>query len=36
MKYEEIKTPEELYEFMKCNIKYGFVSGFDNKTYTRV
>ena len=36
MKFDDIKTPEELYEFMKCNIKYGFVSNLDNKKYTRV
>lgn len=35
MKYEEIKTPEQLYEFMKYNIKYGFVSSIDNKKYNR-
>lgn len=35
MNYEDIKTPEELYEFMKSNIKYGFVSSIDNKAYRR-
>lgn len=35
MKYEDIKTPEELYDFMKQNIKYGFVSKIDKKVYIR-
>lgn len=36
MKYKDIKTPEQLYEFMKYNIKYGFLSTYDNKTHRRV
>ena len=35
MTYDRIKTPDELYEFMKYNIKYGFVSSYDNKIYVR-
>ena len=35
MKYEDINTPMQLYLFMKSNIKYGFVSSYDNIAYTR-
>ena len=35
MKYEEIKTPKELYSYMKENIKYGYYSKIDNKYYIR-
>ena len=33
MKYEQIKTPKDLYIFMERNIKYGFVTSY-KKTYT--
>lgn len=36
MDYINIKTPAQLYEFMRENIKYGFYSTYDNKTHTRV
>lgn len=32
---DNIKTPEELYAFIKSTIKYGFVSSLDNKIYKR-
>lgn len=35
MTYEEVKTPIELYRFMKENIKYGFFSSWDKKTHSR-
>lgn len=35
MRYKDIKTPQELYIYIKKNIKYGFVSKFDNKIYRR-
>lgn len=35
MKYEDIKTPEELYSFMKENIKYGFYVKKQDKIYIR-
>ncbi len=35
MKYEDIETPEQLYIYMKNNIKYGFVSKKDKKKYIR-
>lgn len=35
MEYNDIKSPQELYQFMKENITYGFVSNYDNKPYTR-
>ena len=31
-----IKSPEELYQYMRENIKYGFISNIDNKAYRRV
>lgn len=36
MDYIDIKTPTQLYEFMKENIKYGFYSTYDNRTHTRI
>lgn len=35
MTFEKVKTPEELYTFMKENITYGFVSNYNQVTYTR-
>ena len=35
MKYEDIKTPEELYNFMKDNFIYGFYNKKQNKSYIR-
>jgi hypothetical protein len=35
MKWEDILTPYDLYEFMKRNIEYGFVSNYNYKIYTR-
>lgn len=35
MAFEDIKTPDELYTFMKDNITYGFVSDYDQVAYTR-
>lgn len=36
MNYSDVKTPIELYDFMKENIEYGFLSNSDKKTYRRV
>lgn len=33
--YNDIKTPEQLYLYMKNNIKYGFISSYDKKEYIR-
>lgn len=33
--FEKIKTPEELFKYIKENIKYGFISSNDNKKYIR-
>lgn len=35
MNYIDVKTPKELYDFMKENIDYGFFSNYDKKTHTR-
>lgn len=35
MQYNDIKTPQELYQFMKENIIYGFVSDYNYLPYTR-
>ena len=35
MQYNDIKTPQELYLFMKKIRKYGFISKIDNKAYKR-
>lgn len=35
MEYKNIKTPQELYKFIKENIRYGFISSYNNKPYTR-
>lgn len=35
MQFKDIKTSKELYEFMKNNIKYGFISSYDNRKYIR-
>jgi hypothetical protein len=35
MNYKDVKTPVELYEFLKLNIKYGFISKIDKKKYRR-
>ena len=34
MTFEKLKTPEELYVFMKENIAYGFVSNYNQMIYT--
>lgn len=36
MEYSDVKTPVDLYLFMKENIKYGFYSTYDNDTHRRV
>ena len=33
--FEKVKTPEELYTYMKENIIYGFVSNYNQVAYTR-
>lgn len=35
MEFSKVKTPEELYSYMKKNIQYGFISSKDLKPYVR-
>jgi len=35
MTFDKLENPEQLYTYMKNNIKYGFVSNKDFKTYAR-
>ena len=35
MEFNDVNNPKQLYEFMRKNIKYGFISSYDMMIYTR-
>ncbi len=35
MEFNDVKNPRQLYEFMRENIKYGFISSYDMLVYSR-